>query len=103
MGHFERPPGGTREAIQTRLTADKAAERFGEDYATAVEEVQLLTEIGATHDQKLFEAAVTTPVLFGAAVANFGVAQLLDVLIEHAPAPGPREAAEGEPRAVGPP
>jgi len=100
MVHFERTPGGTREAIQTRLTADKAAAQFGEDYATAVEEVQLLTEIGATHDQKQFEAAVTTPVLFGAAVANFGVAQLLDVLMEHAPAPAAREDAEGEPRPV---
>ncbi|GLZ77355.1 peptide chain release factor 3 [Actinorhabdospora filicis] len=100
MAHFERTPGGTREAIETRLDASQARERFGEDYERAVEEVELLREIGATHDQKLFEEAVTTPVLFGAAVANFGVRQLLDVLIKHAPAATDRADIDGTPREV---
>ncbi len=33
-----------------------------------------------------------TPVFFGSAINNFGVRELLDALVEIAPAPGPREA-----------
>ena len=41
---------------------------------------------------------MTTPVLFGSAVLNFGVRQLLDTLLELAPPPGPRPDVKGEPR-----
>jgi peptide chain release factor 3 len=41
---------------------------------------------------------VTTPVLFGSAVLNFGVRQLLDTLLELAPPPGPRPDVKGEER-----
>ncbi|MGH8793661.1 MAG: peptide chain release factor 3 [Stackebrandtia sp.] len=99
MVHFERTPGGAREAVEERLSPDEARRRYG-DYAGAVEEVELLDASGATHDQKLFAEAVTTPVLFGAAVANFGVRQLLDVLIDCAPAPEARADADGTPRDV---
>jgi peptide chain release factor 3 len=98
MVHFERTPGGTRQAIEERLAPQEAGERFGDDYAQAAEEIELLDASGASHDQKLFAEAVTTPVLFGAAVANFGVRQLLDVLIEYAPPPRPQPDADGTPR-----
>ncbi|MFD0558214.1 peptide chain release factor 3 (bRF-3) [Stackebrandtia endophytica] len=98
MVHFERTPGGSRAAIEEVLTDAVAADRFGEDYSTAVEEVELLAASEQTHDQKLFLDAVTTPVLFGAAVANFGVRQLLDTLIELGPPPSPLDDVDGRPR-----
>ncbi|HZE41276.1 MAG TPA: peptide chain release factor 3 [Stackebrandtia sp.] len=98
MVHFERTPGGTRQAIEEVVSDDEAAKRYGADYSRAREEVELLDASEATHDQKLFLDAVTTPVLFGAAVANFGVRQLLDVLIDHAPAPEPRVDTGDHPR-----
>ena len=100
MIHFERAPGGAREAVEEVLSAESAEQRYGADYTRAREEIELLEASDATHDQKLFTDAVTTPVLFGAAVANIGVRQLLDVLIDHAPAPEPRPDAAGTPRAV---
>jgi peptide chain release factor 3 len=90
MVRFARTPGGARAAVEEELTADDAAARYREDWARAGEELELLSLTGADHDQPAFEAGVTTPVLFGAAVANAGVRQLLNVLVEHAPPPAPR-------------
>ncbi|CAM3291333.1 peptide chain release factor 3 [Stackebrandtia soli] len=100
MVHFERTPGGTRAAIEEHLDVDEARRRYGADFDRAAEEVELLAASDATHDQKLFVDAVTTPVLFGAAVANFGVRQLLDVLIDHAPPPSPQPDEADEPRSL---
>jgi peptide chain release factor 3 len=103
MVRFERTPGGATVAIEEDLTAAQAVDRFGDDWHRAVEELELLALTGADHDQQTFVAATTTPVLFGAAVANFGVRHLLDTLVEHAPAPTTRENVKGEPRPVGAP
>ncbi|MGH8879974.1 MAG: peptide chain release factor 3, partial [Stackebrandtia sp.] len=100
MVHFERTPGGARQAIEEKLTPAQATDRFGTDYARAVEETELLAASEAGHDEKLFRDAVTTPVLFGAAVANFGVRQLLDVLIDHAPPPDAQSDADEVPRPI---
>lgn len=100
MIHFERTPGGARQAVEEVLSPSRALERFGSDFERAREEIELLAASEATHDPKLFNEAVTTPVLFGAAVANFGVRQLLDVLIDQAPAPTARPDAQGNPREV---
>jgi peptide chain release factor 3 len=98
MVRFERTPGGATEAIEEELAVGQAAERFGDDWQRATEELDLLAATGAAHDQAGFHAAATTPVLFGAAVANFGVRQLLDVLVDLAPSPSPRPDVAGQVR-----
>ena len=95
---FVRTAGGATIAPEEHLAPEPAAEREGEAWATAVEESELLDAMGQVHDQEAFLAGHTTPVLFGSAVLNFGVRQLLDVLLELAPAPGAREDEKGEPR-----
>lgn len=84
---MERSPGGSDLAIEEEMDADEAARRYGADWDTAAEELDLLAMTGADHDQKTFLAATSTPVLFGAAVANLGVRQLLNLLVELAPPP----------------
>ncbi len=95
---FTRTAGGATVAPEERVPAEAAAAREGEAWTTAVEESELLEAMGQVHDQEAFLAGATTPVLFGSAVLNFGVGQLLDVLVQLAPAPAPREDAKGEPR-----
>jgi peptide chain release factor 3 len=103
---FTRTPGGAGRAIETRLGAAEAAARDGEAFATAQEELALLDEIGAPRgawadvDVASFLAGVTSPVLFGAALPNFGVRRLLDAVTEFAPPPTMREDVKGEPRPV---
>ncbi|MGY1704701.1 peptide chain release factor 3 [Geodermatophilus sp. SYSU D00697] len=95
--HFTRTAGGATVAPEEVLPAEAAAGREGDAWAQAVEESDLLAETGAEHDQELFLAGATTPVLFASAVSNFGVGQLLDVLVDLAPAPTARPDAAGRP------
>ena len=104
---FTRTPGGAGRALETRLDAAAAAEMYGagavggEAYVTAQEELALLEEIyGPGVDMASFLAGVSSPVLFGAALPNFGVRRLLDVVTELAPPPAAREDIKGEPRPV---
>ena len=97
---FTRTAGGATIAPEERVPASAAAEREGQAWTTAVEESELLEAMGQVHEQESFLAGVTTPVLFGSAVLNFGVGQLLDTLLGIAPAPTAREDAKGTPRAL---
>ncbi len=97
---FTRTPGGSTKAIEERFTADEVGERDRADFDAAREELDLLAADGYVHDQELFLAQATTPVLFTAAVSNFGVGHLLDVVADMAPSPTARRDVEGRPRAV---
>jgi peptide chain release factor 3 len=110
---FTRTPGGAGRALETRLDAAAAAARDGDAFATAKEELALLDEIygglgglgGARRrrdelDMESFLAGVTSPVLFGAALPNFGVRRLLDAVTTYAPPPAERADIKGEPRPV---
>jgi peptide chain release factor 3 len=95
---FTRTAGGATIAPEERVPAEVAAAQEGEAWTTAVEESELLEAMGQVHDQAAFLSGRTTPVLFGSAVLNFGVRQLLDTLLVLAPPPGPRPDEKGEPR-----
>jgi peptide chain release factor 3 len=103
---FTRTPGGAGRALETRLDAAAAAAKMkgegevgGQAYAAAREELALLDEIyGPGVDMASFLAGVSSPVLFGAALPNFGVRRLLDAVTELAPPPAAREDIKGEPR-----
>jgi peptide chain release factor 3 len=97
---FTRTAGGAKIAPEELMGADAAADREGVDWTNAVEESELLTISGADHDEEAFLAGRTSPVIFGSAVLNFGVRQLLDTLVDLAPPPGPREDIDGTPRPV---
>ena len=95
---FTRTAGGATIAPEETLPADAAAEREGEAWEQAVEEVDLLAETSGEHDQSLFLDGVTTPVLFASAVSNFGVGALLDTLVGLAPPPSGQPDVDGAPR-----
>jgi len=80
---YRKTPGGAFLAEETYFDADDAARELGADYATAYDEAHLLEPV----DRESFLAGKTTPMLFGAALANIGVKQLLDTVLELAPAP----------------
>ncbi len=92
---FTRTAGGATRAPGRRGSADQAQLSHGQWWDTAVEEHELLAADGADHDQGSFLAGVTTPVLFASALLNFGVAQLLQVLLDLAPPPAPQADVDG--------
>ncbi|MDX1803878.1 MAG: peptide chain release factor 3 [Alcanivorax sp.] len=67
----------------------------GADYAGELRDTLELVQ-GASHefDLQRFLAGKLTPVFFGTALGNFGVDHMLDGLVEWAPPPQPRDAAE---------
>lgn len=66
-------------------------EVLGEQAQELRDEVELVREAGNTFDEAAYRAGTLTPVFFGSAVNNFGLQELLDRFVEHAPSPQPRE------------
>jgi len=109
---FTRTPGGAGRALEAVLSGDDALARDGDVYAAAAEELALLDEIYGPGDASFlpsdqpdslraeFLAGIVSPVLFGAALPNFGVRRLLDTVVMLAPAPAAREDSYGKPRPV---
>ncbi len=95
---FTRTAGGATIAPEEILPAEAAAAREGDAWETAVEESELLSAAGQDHDQELFLAGQTSPVIFASAMLNFGVSQLLQTLLELAPPPRGRADVAGEVR-----
>src|SRR6185295_1203896 len=66
--------------------------RFGLDYESAADSMELAVGASPEWDHRAFLAAKQTPVFFGSAVNNFGVMEVLDALVDLAPAPQPRKS-----------
>jgi peptide chain release factor 3 len=94
MSTFKRAPGGARISEERTLTPAEAQAAHAEEWRAANDEVGLLSEL----DLPSFHAGRTTPLLFGAAVANIGVRHLLETLAELAPPPSPRPDKDGDAR-----
>jgi len=66
--------------------------------AEAIEADDLFRAVGANWDRQSFLEGQTTPLFVGSALTNVGVRQLLDALIDLAPAPRPEPDVTGVPR-----
>jgi len=98
MAHlFERTPGGAyRAPVQTAgLTDALIREKLTEQaYKTVCEEVEMLEVAGTTFDPADVQHARTTPVYFGSALNNFGIALLLDGFLKYSSPPTPRRTVD---------
>lgn len=91
---------GMTVAPEERLSAQQAEGDLGADWTQAQEESELSRAAGGEFDVARYFNATATPVLFGAAVRNFGVRHLLDLLAGLAPRPIPRTDTGGRTRAL---
>ena len=72
--------------------------RYGEEdlsksiFDEAQAEAELVRGAGHGFDRAAYLAGKQTPVFFGSALNDFGVKEVLDALVDHAPAPGARPA-----------
>src|SRR5574343_536351 len=82
------------EEIIDGLSNPVLSERFGDVYEQAAGEIELVREAAPAFDEAEFLAGRQTPMFFGSAVNNFGVQEVLDALVDLAPAPGPRPAIQ---------
>ena len=82
------------EEIIDGLTHPILATRFGPAYEQAAGEIELVREAAPAFDPAEFLAGHQTPMFFGSAINNFGVQEVLDALVDLAPAPGPRSSLQ---------
>ena len=97
---FTRTPGGRTISAETRSSPEDALASEGDVWQNAIEESELLSIEGQNHEEGLFLAGETTPVLFCTAVMNFGVKELLDTLVREAPPAEARADVRGHRRPV---
>ena len=74
------------------LQSAEAAEVLGDDAPRFLEEIELVKGGCPELCIEDYLAAKQTPVFFGSAISNFGVKELLDEFVNHAPPPLPRES-----------
>jgi peptide chain release factor 3 len=76
------------------LDNPQIAERYGDAFTQAKNEIELISGASPEFDREAFVAGKQTPVFFGSAINNFGVREVLDALVDLAPAPIGRAALQ---------
>lgn len=74
------------------INSRQATEVLGEMADEFREEVELVRGACPQLDVSAYLAAKQSPVFFGSAISNFGVRELLDEFVEHAPPPSSRQS-----------
>ena len=92
---FERGANRLTEDVAELPFGDPAARALlGPAFEAALAEARLVRGAGSALDRAGFLAGRQTPVFFGSASNNFGVREVLDALVDFAPPPAGRPAAE---------
>ncbi|HJU82996.1 MAG TPA: peptide chain release factor 3 [Holophagaceae bacterium] len=73
--------------IKALLTADELRQ--------LKDDIELMDHVLPAFDPEAFLAGRQSPMFFGSAVNNFGIADFLDAFVKMAPAPGPRPTLDG--------
>ncbi|MEM6640782.1 MAG: peptide chain release factor 3 [Pseudomonadota bacterium] len=91
---YESAARGERGDTRTidALDSEEARAAIGDLYEELAEEVELVREASPAFDPDAYSRGLQTPVYFGSAIQNFGVRELLDGFVSHAPGPLPRMA-----------
>ncbi len=92
--HGARRERASERRVVEGLASDEAAAVLGDDLQAFRDEIELVRGACAEFDVDEYLAARQTPVFFGSALSNFGVKELLDEFVDHAPPPRPRETEQ---------
>ncbi len=85
---------GGDEEVLAGLDNAESASRFGMEWTAAKDELELVEGASPAFDKDAFLNGTQTPMLFGSAVNNFGVREVLDALVDLAPPPGAKAAIQ---------
>jgi peptide chain release factor 3 len=92
--------GGSKQKIQesvkiTDLGDSSLEDMIGNKAAkTLRDEIDLISGVYEDFDVEAYRQGLLSPVFFGSALNNFGVAELLDCFVEIAPSPQPKKAVD---------
>jgi peptide chain release factor 3 len=93
-----RAHGKQEDSIEiTDLKSPVLDKEVGEAAAKELrDEVKLIREVYPEFEREDYLEAVVSPVFFGSAINNFGIKEMLDVFVDIAPTPLPRQTEERE-------
>ncbi len=91
---YDKLKGSTHGQLIGGLNGSEAKNILGDRLEQINEEVDLIKGVYEEFEKTEFLSGKITPVFFGTALHNFGIAEFMDCLIEHAPIPQAREAEE---------
>lgn len=91
---FSAQHGGKIKAgeVVQGLDNPRLDDLFGKMAEELREEIELVRGASNEFDLQAYRRGELTPVFFGSGINNFGVQEILDALVEHAPPPLPRPA-----------
>ena len=84
---YEKNAKGKHENIINGLQSEEAKKLLGPQWNMLNEEIELIQGVYEKFNKNTFLESKLSPVFFGTALHNFGVAEFLDCLIEYAPTP----------------
>jgi peptide chain release factor 3 len=85
---------GGDEEVLVGLNNPESAKRFGVEWTQAKDELELVEGASPAFEMQAFLDGQQTPMLFGSAINNFGVREVLDALVDLAPPPGSKPAIQ---------
>jgi peptide chain release factor 3 len=85
---------GAADEIISGIDNPECESRFGEVFAHARQEIDLVQGVSPGFDREAFLAGQQTPLFFGSAINNFGVQEVLDAVVDFASPPGPHQALQ---------
>ena len=85
---------GGDEEVLVGLDNPESAKRFGVEWTQAKDELELVEGASPAFEMQAFLDGQQTPMLFGSAINNFGVREVLDALVDLAPPPGSKPAIQ---------
>ena len=85
---------GGDEEVLVGLDHPESAKRFGVEWTQAKDELELVEGASPAFEMQAFLDGKQTPMLFGSAINNFGVREVLDALVDLAPPPGSKPAIQ---------
>jgi peptide chain release factor 3 len=97
--HVYRPGQGSQVPEDRRIEgigSEAARQLLGDEYAEAVEAIELIRGASHAFDLDAYLTGQLTPVYFGTALGNFGVREMLDDFVQWAPGPGARTTESRE-------
>ncbi len=91
---YDKQKGSKHGQLIKGLDSDEAKNILGNSIKQLNEEIELIKGVYEEFNKEDFLSGEITPVFFGTALHNFGIAEFMDCLVEHAPIPQARAAEE---------
>jgi len=85
---------GAEDEIIAGIANRECVARFGDIFAHARQEIDLVQGVSPVYDRAAFLAGKQTPLFFGSAINNFGVQEVLDAVVDFASPPRPHQALQ---------